>query len=68
MAAQTCLEKYGGDIPSSLPDLLSLKGVGPKMAHLVGTIAIYLPLLSILNLELLLSDVLNQPGNGHCME
>ncbi|XP_078150000.1 DNA glycosylase superfamily protein [Carex rostrata] len=39
MAAQTCLEKYGGDIPSSLPDLLSLKGVGPKMAHLVMGIA-----------------------------
>ncbi|KAJ3703715.1 hypothetical protein LUZ61_007420 [Rhynchospora tenuis] len=39
MAAQTCLEKYGGDIPSTLPDLLSLKGVGPKMAHLVMGIA-----------------------------
>ncbi|KAJ3671499.1 hypothetical protein LUZ60_007578 [Juncus effusus] len=38
-AAQTCVEKYGGDIPSNLSDLLSLKGVGPKMAHLVMNIA-----------------------------
>ncbi|KAJ3671504.1 hypothetical protein LUZ60_007583 [Juncus effusus] len=39
MTAQTCLEKYSGDIPSTLSDLLSLKGVGPKMAHLVMDLA-----------------------------
>ncbi|XP_073012888.1 endonuclease III homolog 1, chloroplastic [Typha latifolia] len=33
--AQICLEKYEGDIPSSLDGLLALPGVGPKMAHLV---------------------------------
>lgn len=33
--AEICLEKYGGDIPNTLDDLLSLPGIGPKMAHLV---------------------------------
>ncbi|WOL11271.1 endonuclease III [Canna indica] len=33
--AEICLEKYSGDIPSSLNELLALPGVGPKMAHLV---------------------------------
>ncbi|XP_078435074.1 endonuclease III homolog 1, chloroplastic-like isoform X2 [Wolffia australiana] len=33
--SQICLEKYDGDIPSSLEGLLSLPGIGPKMAHLV---------------------------------
>lgn len=33
--ATICLVKYNGDIPSSLDDLLSLPGIGPKMAHLV---------------------------------
>lgn len=33
--AKICLEKYNGDIPSSLDDLLALPGIGPKMAHLV---------------------------------
>ncbi|XP_043699593.1 endonuclease III homolog 1, chloroplastic-like isoform X2 [Telopea speciosissima] len=33
--ANICLMKYEGDIPSSLEDLLSLPGIGPKMAHLV---------------------------------
>ncbi|EHA8591582.1 endonuclease III, chloroplastic [Cocos nucifera] len=33
--AEICLEKYGGDIPSSLDELLALPGIGPKMAHLV---------------------------------
>lgn len=27
--------KYDGDIPSSIEELLSLPGIGPKMAHLV---------------------------------
>ncbi|THU58992.1 hypothetical protein C4D60_Mb03t20300 [Musa balbisiana] len=33
--AEICLEKYGGDIPSSINELLALPGVGPKIAHLV---------------------------------
>ncbi|KMZ64443.1 putative Endonuclease III [Zostera marina] len=33
--AKICVEKYGGDIPSSLKELLLLPGIGPKMAHLV---------------------------------
>lgn len=33
--AEICLQKYEGDIPDSLDGLLSLPGVGPKMAHLV---------------------------------
>ncbi|CAK7322598.1 unnamed protein product [Dovyalis caffra] len=37
--AKICLVKYDSDIPSSLEDLLSLPGIGPKMAHLVMNIA-----------------------------
>ncbi|KAM7261347.1 hypothetical protein ACFE04_008714 [Oxalis oulophora] len=37
--AKICLVKYGGDIPSTLEELLSLPGVGPKIAHLVMHIA-----------------------------
>ncbi|ESQ36326.1 hypothetical protein EUTSA_v10007955mg [Eutrema salsugineum] len=37
--ANICLTKYDGDIPSSLEELLSLPGVGPKIAHLVLHIA-----------------------------
>ncbi|KAI4369252.1 hypothetical protein MLD38_017714 [Melastoma candidum] len=37
--AKICLDKYGGDIPSSLEELLVLPGIGPKMAHLVMNIA-----------------------------
>ncbi|XP_020596829.1 endonuclease III homolog 1, chloroplastic-like isoform X2 [Phalaenopsis equestris] len=37
--AEVCLAKYGGDIPNSLDDLLSLPGVGPKMAYLVMNVA-----------------------------
>ncbi|KAJ6733881.1 ENDONUCLEASE III-LIKE PROTEIN 1 [Salix koriyanagi] len=37
--AKICLSMYNGDIPSSLEDLLSLPGIGPKMAHLVMNIA-----------------------------
>ncbi|XP_050238459.1 endonuclease III homolog 1, chloroplastic-like [Mercurialis annua] len=33
--AKICLLKYDGDIPRCLEDLLSLPGIGPKMAHLV---------------------------------
>ncbi|CAG7867523.1 unnamed protein product [Brassica rapa] len=37
--AKLCLMKYNGDIPRSLEELLSLPGVGPKIAHLVLHIA-----------------------------
>ncbi|KAF3571542.1 hypothetical protein F2Q69_00063769 [Brassica cretica] len=37
--AKICLTKYDGDIPRSLEELLSLPGVGPKIAHLVLHIA-----------------------------
>jgi endonuclease-3 len=35
LAAAHCLAEHGGDIPPDLPGLLRLKGVGPKMAHIV---------------------------------
>ncbi|KAI3919154.1 hypothetical protein MKW92_031693 [Papaver armeniacum] len=37
--AKICLQKYGGDIPSSMEELLALPGIGPKMAHLVMNVA-----------------------------
>ncbi|PKA66705.1 DEMETER-like protein 2 [Apostasia shenzhenica] len=37
--AEICFTQYGGDIPDSLNGLLSLPGVGPKMAHLVMNVA-----------------------------
>ncbi|XP_019095032.1 PREDICTED: endonuclease III homolog 2, chloroplastic-like [Camelina sativa] len=37
--ANICLTKYDGDIPSTLEELLSLPGVGPKIAHLVLHVA-----------------------------
>ncbi|KAK6930586.1 HhH-GPD domain [Dillenia turbinata] len=37
--ANICLSKYNGDIPSTLEELLSLPGIGPKMAHLVMNVA-----------------------------
>ncbi|XP_057792837.1 endonuclease III homolog 1, chloroplastic-like isoform X2 [Salvia miltiorrhiza] len=33
--AKICLDRYNGDIPSTLEELLELPGIGPKMAHLV---------------------------------
>ncbi|XP_059075865.1 endonuclease III homolog 1, chloroplastic isoform X2 [Cryptomeria japonica] len=36
--AMLCQEKYNGDIPKSLKELLSLPGIGPKMAHLIMNI------------------------------
>jgi len=33
--ATILIEKYEGDIPSELSEVLSLPGVGPKMAHLI---------------------------------
>lgn len=35
--AKICVSKYDGDIPSIVDDLLLLPGVGPKIAHLVGS-------------------------------
>ncbi|KAI5762055.1 NTHL1 [Gulo gulo luscus] len=32
-------ERYGGDIPSSVAELVALPGVGPKMAHLAMAVA-----------------------------
>lgn len=32
-------QKYGGDIPSTVEELVKLPGVGPKMAHLAMNIA-----------------------------
>lgn len=32
-------QKYGGDIPRTVEELVQLPGVGPKMAHLAMTIA-----------------------------
>lgn len=32
-------QKYGGDIPSTVEELVQLPGVGPKMAHLAMHIA-----------------------------
>ncbi|KAH7434769.1 hypothetical protein KP509_06G033800 [Ceratopteris richardii] len=34
-----CQEKYDGDIPNTLPGLLALPGIGPKMAHLIMNVA-----------------------------
>jgi len=34
-AAKTCRDDFSGDIPPDLPGLMRLKGVGPKMAHIV---------------------------------
>ncbi|KAI3772582.1 hypothetical protein L6452_03772 [Arctium lappa] len=37
--AKICMLKYDGDIPETLEALLSLPGIGPKMAHLVMNVA-----------------------------
>ena len=42
--------KYDGDIPSSIEELLSLPGIGPKMAHLVCAIAFFIQTLCCLSL------------------
>ncbi|KAI1739022.1 DNA glycosylase [Xylaria scruposa] len=38
-AAAICRDRYDGDIPDSIEGLVSLPGVGPKMAHLCLTAA-----------------------------
>jgi endonuclease-3 len=37
--AQLLLDKYHGDIPDTIDGLVSLPGVGPKMAYLTMTVA-----------------------------
>ena len=32
--AQICIDKYDGDIPDNIDDLVSLPGIGPKMGYL----------------------------------
>lgn len=38
-AAKKCRDEYGDDIPRGIDDLLSFKGVGPKVGYLTFTIA-----------------------------
>ena len=38
-ASEICLNKYDGDIPPTLDELLALPGVGPKMGYLAMTCA-----------------------------
>lgn len=38
-ATKICQEKYGGDIPPTVEELVSLPGVGPKMAHITMNVA-----------------------------
>lgn len=38
-ATQVCQDKYGGDIPSTIEGLVSLPGVGPKMAYICMNVA-----------------------------
>lgn len=32
-------EKYDSDVPASVPELVALPGIGPKMAHLIMNVA-----------------------------
>ncbi len=40
---QTLLEKYGGNVPGGLDELLTIKGIGRKTANLVVTLGFNLP-------------------------
>ena len=42
-AAQTMVEKFDGQMPNNLKDLLSLKGIGPYTAGAIASIAFNLP-------------------------
>ncbi|MEG0254894.1 A/G-specific adenine glycosylase [Vagococcus sp.] len=42
-AAQTMVEKFDGNMPNNLKDLLSLKGIGPYTAGAIASIAFDLP-------------------------
>jgi len=41
--SRTLLERFGGEVPRDLDDLLSIKGVGRKTANLILTVAYGLP-------------------------
>lgn len=36
---RTLVDSYGGDIPPTVEELVKLKGVGPKMAHITMNVA-----------------------------
>lgn len=38
-ATKICAEKYNGDIPPTVEELVKLPGVGPKMAHITMNVA-----------------------------
>lgn len=38
-ASKICAEKYNGDIPPTVEELVKLPGVGPKMAHITMNVA-----------------------------
>jgi len=38
-ATKICAEKYSGDIPPTVEELVKLPGVGPKMAHITMSVA-----------------------------
>ncbi len=46
-AAQQCMERFGGEIPSELDDLLSLPGVGPFTAEIVRCFGFGLAVLTV---------------------
>ena len=57
--------KYDGDIPSSIEELLSLPGIGPKMAHLVCAIPFLIQTLCLLSfLKVILLVVLQVMNVG----
>jgi len=39
-ASRRCLQEFNNDIPTNIDDLLSFRGVGPKIAYLTFTIAL----------------------------
>jgi endonuclease-3 len=41
--AQALVERYGGEVPSSMKDLVSVPGVGRKTANVVRSVALDLP-------------------------
>ncbi|WP_338084221.1 A/G-specific adenine glycosylase [Caproicibacterium lactatifermentans] len=42
-AAKVAVEKYGGRLPASYPELLTLPGIGPYTAGAIASIAFHLP-------------------------
>ncbi|NEW63793.1 A/G-specific adenine glycosylase [Tuanshanicoccus yangjingiae] len=43
IAAQQIVEKHGGEMPKTMPELLALKGIGPYTAAAIGSMAFNLP-------------------------